>query len=69
MIEELKIVAEMLKGVSDSAIYGLIAYLCFSYLKPVSITAIVAYATTKVTKIIFNRPNKVIAFEDKSEDS
>lgn len=57
MVEELKVIADMLKGVSESAINGVIAYLVFMYVKPVTIWVIASFTTIKVVAMF--RPQRL----------
>jgi hypothetical protein len=65
MIEELKIVAEIMKNVTDGALWGVVAYLFFSYIKPVTLTAICALVINRVVdKLCAKGPTNVIELEN-----
>ncbi len=51
MVEELKIIADVLKGVSASALNGVIAYLVFAYIKPVTIWMIGSVTVVKALSL------------------
>jgi hypothetical protein len=48
MTEELKIVVELLSKVSEDTVTGVIAYMTFVYLKPVTMTTIICVTVCKV---------------------
>ena len=52
MIEELKVIAEMLKGMTDGALTGAILYLVLNFLKPVIINGIIGVTVFKVFKLL-----------------
>ena len=52
MVEELKIIAEIMKDVTDGALWGIGFYLAVSYLKPVTITGFIIYGFVQGTKFI-----------------
>lgn len=57
MIEELKIIADIMKDVTDGAMYIAILYMAISYLKPISMAAIFSFTIIKVSS--FFRQQKV----------
>lgn len=63
MVEELKIVADILKGITDGAIQGVIAYLIFAYIKPVTLYGIGSFTIIKVFTLLSNRPKNVIEID------
>lgn len=60
MIEELKILAEILKGVTDGALIGAITYMVLAFLKSPVVYTILGVTAYKVTKLIVNRPKDVL---------
>lgn len=56
MVEELKILADILKGVTDGALIGAVTYMILTFLKSPVIYAILGVTVFKVTKLIVNRP-------------
>lgn len=66
MVEELKIIAEIMKDVTDGAFYTILMYMVFKYLTPVTITGLIGYFSVSLVKSIFPQPKdvKVIKVED-----
>jgi len=66
MVEELKVIADILQGVSGEAIKGIIVYLTLAYLKPVTVTTIICGSVCYVVKTYMNKFNnsKVVEFKE-----
>jgi len=59
MTEELKIVADILKQVSGQTLWGVIAYLTYAYVKPITICIVAGVFGERIIKAIcgcFKRP-------------
>jgi hypothetical protein len=52
MVEELKIIAEMMKDVTDGAVYAVVIYMIISYLKSFTVWAVIGYVFIKSLKIV-----------------
>jgi len=59
MVEELKIIAEMMKGITDGALYGVVFYMIMSYLKPVTIVALCGYFILKITNLSVKKADEL----------
>jgi len=67
MTEELQIVADILKGVTDGTLTGVVTYLVLTFLKDITIPIAICVTAAKVTKLVVNRPKapvNVIEVED-----
>lgn len=68
MVDELKILAEILKGVTDGALIGAITYMVLNFLKTPLIVGIVGYVGVTITKLFVekdkNKVTNVIEVED-----
>lgn len=66
MIEELKIIADIMKDVTDGTFYAILMYMTFKFLTPVTLTAIICYTAKSMAKSFFPKLTdvKVIQVED-----
>lgn len=55
MVEELKIIADILKGVTDGALYGIVFYMVIDMIKTIAIPVIWAFSIYKIVDVITNR--------------
>ena len=69
MVEELKVVAEILSKVSGDALTGVIAFLVYSYVKPVTVWLIGGVSAYKCLGLFTRPPEKVdvVKIEDFKE--
>ncbi len=58
MVEELKIIAEIVKASTDAAVPVLIGYMILGYLKPVTVIGIASVMFVKIAEKISSMDNK-----------
>ncbi len=59
MIEELKLIADVLKTISDGALTGVVTYMVLDFLKTPTTVSIILYGVFKIVKVINYNKDKV----------
>lgn len=60
MIEELKIIAEMMDGVTDGAVKIAVLYLGLKFIQTPIVAAVVGFFSYKIVSVVFNKEVKVV---------